>query len=374
MDWNAVVHAILFALFASLTGVLAAILGPTYDGLLVPSLQPGTLFPSVGLGAGPAGFLTVAGQFSSAILTWVVDPAVATVALAIGLLYLLRSGVGRLRAQLDLLLPRLVGAVILANFTLPVCGALLASAGALYPLLASLDGGAWQHWINIGGWAEVSWSWDNGVLAFVVTFLLFSLVMILVTVVQVRNALLAVLLVVLPIFTLLGAIGPLSVLARRGWWLFVEMAFLPCVLVVPLELAVGAPSPVVALAYLAVAIGSPYLISLAGAHLGALGFAGAGGAVSGGIQRGLAVSALGLESYGRALSPTGVGLASKAVREVGNAFRTVGRSPMPAGLALLAPEGLARAVPGIIHRVAPAISRLRHRNTFPALPSERKGT
>src|SRR5579871_744108 len=239
-------------MFAALTGVLAAILGPTYDNILVPSLAPAALYPTP-FAAGT--FLSAAAAFSTFVL-------------------------GDTVPRPEPFLGRLLLAVLLANFTLPIAAGLLDVAGAAYPVIAGWDGGAWQHWVNLAGWGELSYSWDNGALAFVVTFGLFALVLLLAAVVAVRNALLAVLLVLLPAFTLLWPIPPLAPLARRGWTLFGELAFLPCVMVIPLELAVGAPSVLALLGFLTVALASPALISLAGAQLTAAGFPSAGATLS----------------------------------------------------------------------------------------------
>ncbi|HKS59665.1 MAG TPA: hypothetical protein VJS68_02680 [Thermoplasmata archaeon] len=350
-DWNNIIRAILFAFFAGLTGLLAAVLGPTYDNLLVPSLQTDLLYPALSLnpvGGAASGFLGLASRFSTFLLGGLVDPALALVAAVIGLLYLFRASVGRIRSRLDLLLPRLVVAVLLANFTLPVAGAILSVAGATYPLMADFNGAPWQHWQNIGGYGELSWSWDNGLVAFIVTFVLFSLVLFLIATVQVRAALLAVLLVVLPVFTLLWPIRPLAGLARRGWLWFIELAFLPCVLIIPLQLAVGSPNPLIALAYLVVAAGSPYLISIAGQHLSGFGLGGGAGILSSGLQRGLAVGALGLESYTRGL-PSGETAGRAGVKGLASPLRAIGRAPLPGGLPLALGEGIGR---GLIHLAA----------------------
>jgi hypothetical protein len=366
-DWNNIIRAILFALFGGLTGILAAVLGPTYDNLLVPSIDPGPLFPSISFGpfgGDTSGFLTEADRFSRYLVGNLVDPAIVVVALGIGLLYLVRATVGRIRSRLDFLLPRLVFAVLLANFALPVAAVIFSTAGATYPIIAGFDGGQWRHWVNIAGYAEIGWSWDNGLVAFIVTFLLFSLILLLVAAVQIRNALLGVLLVLLPVFTLLWPIRPLAGLARRGWLLFAELAFLPCVLVIPLELAVNAANPLVALAYLVVAAGSPYLLSIAGTHLAPFGLGGAGGTVASGLQRGLAVGALGIEGYGRGFGsgPAGPGRLGRALS---SPLRAIGRAPIPAGLPLALTEGIGRGISHLIHRkVGPATKGPAH-DRFP---------
>jgi len=288
VDLGSLIQAILFLLFADLTAIISAIIGPTYDNLLVSELQTGALFPSLTGSGGGAVYLATAARFSGFILSNVVDPAVAVVSLGVAVLYLSRSVVSRWADSLDSLLPRLVVGVVGANFTVPIAGAILGVAGSLYPVVAGWDGGAWEHWVNLAGWGQVSFSWDNGALAFVLSLVEFAAVFALLLAVGIRDALLSVLLVLLPIFTLLWPLRPLSPLARRGWLLFGELAFLPCVLVVPLELAVGSPNPVMLVSYLGVAVASPFLISLAGTQLVAFGFAGASGVVHTNTQRGLA--------------------------------------------------------------------------------------
>ena len=287
VDLGNLIQTLLFLLFAGLTAIIAAIIGPTYDNLLVPELQPSALFPPL-FGPGSGGnYLSTAANFSGYLLANVVDPAVALVALGVAILYLSRSVMSRWADRIDDLLPRLVIGVIGANFTVPIAGAILGVAGGLYPVISSWDGGAWQHWGNLAGWGEVSFSWDNGAVAFVLSFAEFAVVFALLLAVGIRDAVLAVLIVLLPIFTLLWPLRPLAPLARRGWLLFGELAFLPCVLVVRLELAVGSPNPVMLVSYLAVALASPYLLSLAGTHLVAFGSAGASGILHSNAQRGL---------------------------------------------------------------------------------------
>jgi hypothetical protein len=324
---SAAIQALLFALFGGLTAILAALIGPTYDNLLVPELSPGALFPAL-TSSGGSGFLGLAADLSGRLLVDLVDPAIALVALAVGLLYLVRSVAGRLRARLEGLLPRFVVAVIVANLTVPLAGAILGLAGATYPVIAGADGGAWQHWIDIGGPGLATYSWDNGALAFVVAFVLFSLILLLAIAVAVRNALLGVLLVLLPIFSLLAPLPYAGALARRGWLWFVELAFLPCAMVVPLELAVGASSILLTLGYLVVALASPALLAMAGNSVVSMGFPSAGGAVTGGVQRGLMAASVAAEGFVRPFLPV-----LKAARVpgsiVGAAERAAGRgAPM----------------------------------------------
>ena len=288
MDPTVIVQAFLFAFFAGLTAILSVIIGPTYDNLFVPEMSAGSLYPTLPLGGGGTGFLATAATFSDYLLANLVDPVIVLVAVGIGLLYLARAVLGREEVRFQGALPKLIGAVILANFAVPVAGLLLSVGAATYPVVAGFDGGSWQHWTNLAGFGEIYFTWDNGALAFVVSFALFSVVLLLAMAIALRDALLAVLLVLLPILTLLWPIPALAPLARRAWMLFGELVFLPCVLVVPLELAVGSPSVLVLLGYLTVALSSPWLISLAGAQLTGAGFPGAGSVLSGGVQRGLA--------------------------------------------------------------------------------------
>lgn len=338
LDLGSLIQAILFLLFSGLTAILAAIIGPTYDNLLVPELQTGALFPPISANhPGPSNFLAPAAHFSTFLLVNVVDPAVTLAALGVALLYFARVYVHRWAVQFEGLLPRLVLAVVGANFTVPIAGGVLSVAGSLYPVVAGWDGGAWQHWAGLAGYGELAYSWDNGALAFVLALVEFLLVFGLTLAVGVRDALLAVLVVLLPVFTLLWPLRPVSTLARRAWLLFVELAFLPCVLVVPLELAVGSPNPVMLVAYLAVAIGSPYLLSVAGTHLVAFGFPSGGSGVQSGVQRGLAAAP------GGAVGPFGpaaeaYGRSGAAGRAVAGTARAAGRAAAPVAAPLAATE------------------------------------
>jgi hypothetical protein len=288
LDLGSLIQAILFALFAGLTAIVSAVVGPTYDHLLVPELSPAALYPALGMaGAGPNDYLSAAAQFSTFTLANIVDPAIALVAVGVALLYLSKTLVARWAATLDGLLPRLILSVVAANFTLPIAAAILGVAGSMYPVLAGWDGGAWEHWVNLAGYGQVRFSWDNGALAFVLSLVEFVLVFALILAVGLRDALLAVLLVLLPVFTLVWPFRPLSPLARRAWFLFGELAFLPCVLIVPLELAVGSPSAVLLVGFLGCAVASPYLLSVAGTHLTAFGFPSSSSLVGATSQRGL---------------------------------------------------------------------------------------
>jgi hypothetical protein len=368
VDWNVVVQAILFGLFTAGTAILNFVIQPMYDNLVVPELSATSLFPSIAQPAGSAGFLSTAVQFSEFLLVNLVDPAVTLVLVALGGLYLVRSVSARIGARLEPLLPRFVIALIGANFTLPLAASVLDLAGSTFRLVSSFDSGAWRHWTNLVPAGGILFSWDNGVLTFIVTFALFAMVLALAVVVALRDALLAVLLVLLPLFTLLWALPPLAPLARRGWALLAEVAFLPSVILIPLELAVGAPTVLLVLAYLSIAVGSPYLISISRAHLGGIGFPSAGGAVTGGLQRGLAVAALSAQDTGTAVTPgrAATGRAAPLGTAVRSTARHVGRAPLPAGLALGAGPMLAQGS----YRLVQHIQRFRAgRTSVPAHPA-----
>ncbi|MGA8710951.1 MAG: hypothetical protein WB786_06960 [Thermoplasmata archaeon] len=354
LDLGDLVRAILFAIFGDLTAVITAIIGPTYDNILVPELQTGALFPSLfGSGTGGVTYLSTAARFSDFILSNVVDPAVALVALGVAVLYLFRSVVTRWADGLDALLPRLILGVVGANFTVPIAGAILGLAGGLYPVVSGWDGGAWQHWVNLAGWGQVAFSWDNGALAFVLSLVEFAAVFALLLAVGIRDAVLAVLLVLLPIFTLLWPLRPLSPLARRGWLLFAELAFLPCVLVIPLELAVSSPTPVMLVSYLAVAVASPFFLSLAGTNLVSFGFGGASNVVHSNVQRGLAVAPSAATS---SLGPMANGARSSgaAGRALAGTTRVAGSAAAPAAAPLAVGELLGQGAWHLIGHLRPS--------------------
>jgi hypothetical protein len=351
VDLGNLIQTLLFLLFAGLTAIISAIIGPTYDNILVPELQPSALFPPLlGPGVGSGNYLATAAGFSGFVLSNVVDPAVALVALGVAVLYLSRSVVSRWADALDGLLPRLILGVVGANFTVPIAGAILGVAGGLYPVMSGWDGGAWQHWVNLAGWGQVSFSWDNGALAFVLSLAEFAAVFALLLAVGIRDAALAVLIVLLPIFTLLWPLRPLSTLARRGWLLFGELAFWPCVLVVPLELAVGSPNPVMLVSYLAVAVASPYLLSLAGTHLVAFGFAGASSVVHSNSQRGLSLAP---QAASSSVAPLASGLRTSGTggRAFAGVIRTTG-SAAPAAAPLVVGEILGQAGMHLVQHVS----------------------
>jgi hypothetical protein len=354
IDWSAIIQAILFAFFSVLTAVTAAVTGPTYDNLLVPMLQPGALYPPVLTGGGSGDFLTAAANFSTYTVVNVVDPAIALVGAGVGVLYLLRTVVDRWGDTLSGLLPRLVLAVIVANFTLPIAAGVLGLAGSVYPVFSAWNGGAWQHWVNLAGWGEFSFSWDNGAVAFVLSLVQFFLVFALVLAVGVRDALLGVLLVLLPSFTLLWPLRPLSSIPRRAWLLFIELAFLPSVLVVPLQLAVGSPNPVLLVAYLGIALASPYLLSVAGTHLVAFGFPASGSTLAGGVQRGLGTTS---GSAASIATPSANAVAGKGAvgRVTANAVRAAGSASFPAAAPLAAGTVLGHTAHHLLGHLASAV-------------------
>jgi hypothetical protein len=368
VDLNQLIQSILFGLFAGLTALLAAVLGPTYDHLLVPELAPAALFPTLApTGGGSGSFLAVAGAFSSFLVVHVVDPALGLLAVGVGVLYLARAASSRLAEQTRSLLPRLVVAAVLANFTLPVAGAIFGLAGGLYPVIEGFDGGAWQHWVNLGGYGAISFSWDNGVLSFVVTFVLFSLVMLLAAAVALRDAMLAVLLVLLPLATLLWPIPTFAPLARRAWLMFIELSFLPCVVVVPLELAVGSPNVLLLLGYLTVAVSAPSLISLAGAQLREAGFAGGGSAIVGGMQRGLLLASGSAGGYLRPLVVRGG--TGRAGTIAGSLARTASATALPATIPALSSEAIGWGAHHLFRHVPRLVNAARSRDRFPPVRS-----
>ena len=350
------IQGILFLLFAGLTAIAEAVVGPTYDNLLVPELAASSLYPALtGSASASGGYLASAAGFSTYLVANVVDPAIALCAVGIAVLYLARSFVARWAANFDDLLPRLVISVVAANFTLPIGGAILALAGAVYPVVAGWDGGEWRHWINLAGVGGIAFSWDNGAVAFVLSIVEFLLVFALVLAVGLRDALIAVLLVLLPLFTLLWPFRPLSTLARRAWLLFAELAFLPCALVVPLELAVGSPSAIFLVAFLACALGSPYLLSVAGAHLSSFGFPGSGAVVSAGTQRGLAAASSGATGY---VSPAVASGRSPGAIEsaLGGAARAAGSAAAPAAAPLAAAQLVGHGAVHLVRHLRTAAS------------------
>jgi hypothetical protein len=348
-DLDSLIRAILFFLFATLTAAVAALVGPTYDNLVVPELQTGALYPPLsGATSGSTNYLAPAAHFANYLLVNVVDPAVTLVAVGVALLYLSKALVARWSERVNDLLPRLVIAVVGANFTTPIAGAILGVAGSLYPVVSGWDGGSWQQWVHLAPWGEFQYTWDNGILAFVLSIAEFAVVFALLLAVGVRDALLAVLVVLLPPFMLLWPFRPLASIAQRAWLLFVELAFLPCVMVVPLELAVGSPTPVMLVAYLGIAVASPFLIGTAGTRLASFGFPTAGGTIHSGVSRGL-------DAAPRAATGS-VAPAATAVRSQGALGRAVSGSVRVAGSAA-APTAAPLAVAELVGHTALGLVR-----------------
>lgn len=348
-----IAQALLFAIFGLLTAALAGVIGPTYDHLVVPEMQSSQLYPSLtNATSGGPNYLVHAAHFSSYLLVSVVDPLIAIVAVGLGLVYLSRSLWSRSGPWAEGLIARFVIAVVLANFALPLAGGILDLSGAVYPVVAGWDGGAWQHWVNLAGYGEFRFSWGNGALTFVLAFVQFAVVLLLALMIGLRDATLAVLLVLLPLFTLVWPLQPLSTLARRAWLLFGELAFLPCVTVVPLELAVGSPNVILLVAYLTLALSSPYLLSVAGHHLPSLGFPSAGPALTGAVERGMIgasrASSATFGGFGSASGGTAVGQAASGVA------RTAGAAAFPGAAPALVAEAIGRGGTHLVQEVRKA--------------------
>jgi|GEM_PF-4772658 hypothetical protein len=285
--------ALLFALFAALTAALAAVLTPIYDNLFVPEMAPGQVYaPLTGAGGG---LFPAASRLSSFLLVSLVDPFSVLVLVILGGLYLLRASLPERFARFEALAPRAVIGILLSNFVLPLAQVLWNLAAAVYPVLSTYEGGAWEHFSNIVPEGGLAFSWGNGALAFVLTLGMFILVLGLAFVVALRDALVATLLVLLPPLTLIWVLPPLASYAQQVWKLFAEMVFLPSLLLVPLLLSVGAPSILLVYALFTIAVGMPHLISRAGASLVGSGFLTAGGWGGGELSGGVR----GLRSEGR---------------------------------------------------------------------------
>lgn len=279
MNYGPIVQAILFALFAAITAAVSAVIEPTYDLLFVPQMSPSVAFASWSGGD----LYAQAAAFSNFLLVTVVDPLAILVIVGVGFLYLARATLPSPR--LSGLAPRLLIALLAANLVIPLASAAWEVAGAIYPIFYNYQGGAWQTYANLVGPGGITLSWDNGLVALIVSLVLLTLVFLLAFLVAFRSALVGVLLVLLPLLTLLWALPPVAGLARRGWSLFVEMTFLPCFLVVPLVLAVGSSNVLLTLSLFAVAVSMPQLLSLAGSSLSQLGFPHGGATVGGGFSR-----------------------------------------------------------------------------------------
>ena len=280
MDYGTVIKAILFALFGALTAAVTVVTGPTYDLLFVPEMAPSSAFASWQGG----NVFALASAFSNTLLVELVDPAAVLVIAAVGMLYLFRAT--HPTPRLAGLGPKLVLGVLVANLALPLAGAFWQLAGGIYPIFYGYDGGAWQIYDNLVGPGGVQISWDNGLLSFIVSWVLFGLVLLLAFLVAFRSALVGVLLVLLPPLTLLWPIPGASTLAKRVWALFLEMTFLPCFLVVPLVLAVGSTNVLLTLGLFSVALAMPQILSASGAAISHAGFPNTSFVVAGGLTQG----------------------------------------------------------------------------------------
>ncbi len=357
MDYGPIVKAILFALFGALTAAVSVVTGPTYDNLFVPEMDPSAAYASWQGG----NVFAAAASFSNALLVGLVDPLCVLVIAAVGLLYLVRSA--HPTPKLQGLAAKLVMGILVANLVLPITSGIWQLAAGVYPSFYDYGGGAWRSYTALVGPGAISLSWDNGVLAFVVSWTLFGMVLLLAFLLAFRGAIVAVLLVLLPPLTLLWPIPGAGSLARKVWVLFIEMTFLPCFLVVPLVLAVGSTSVLLTMGLFSVALAMPQILSISGASLSHAGFPNASfvvgssllrnseatqGWTSGLLRKGGSSFARGFRSpsssrssgQGAAGAPAGAGapggsLAGKAAP----AMRAGGASS--SGLALAGPAGLA---------------------------------
>src|SRR5579875_3547477 len=186
MDIGVVVQAVIFALLGTLTAIASTTVSFVYDDLFVPTMSPGQLYPPyVGPGA-PSSVFSHGADMSQFLLVNLVDPIATLVIFGIGVLYLLRSALPAMgRAWTDLG-PRLLFGILLANCVLPLTSALWDLSAAVYPLVSNYDHGAWSHYTNLVGPGAISFAWDNGLVTFLVTLTLFTLIFLLVLIVAVR--------------------------------------------------------------------------------------------------------------------------------------------------------------------------------------------
>ena len=322
MNTSQLVQAVLFAIFAALTGALTWVIAPTYDNLFVPEMAPSALFPPLTISSTSGDLMARAAAFSVYLVANVVDPLAVLVILVLGILYLLRASLPARFAAWKELAPRFVLGILVANAVVPLATFLWDLASAVYPLFYDYGGGAWRVYGNLVPAGGLAFSWDNGVLTFLVALAMFMVIFLLALVVELRDALVATLLVLLPPLTLLWPIPSLAGFARKAWKLFGEMIFLPCLMVVPLALAVGAGNVLLVLALLGLAAGMPQLLSQAGASFGGLGFPHVGGVVSGDLSTGSRGVRRSVGEWGRS--------ASRGIREGVT-------SPRPRGGAVGAP-------------------------------------
>ncbi len=286
MDWNSVVQAVLFAIFSVLTEAVNVVIGPAYETLFVPEMAPSSAYAPYLLHADTGSLFYRGAEMSEFVLVNIVDPVAILVIITVGLLYLLRATLPEKAYSWTNLAPRLVIGVLLSNAVLPLTWMLWEVAATVYLPIYSYGGGAWQTYANIVPMGGLNFAWDNGMIAFIASMVLLSLVLTLAFLLAFRDALLAVLLVLLPAVTLLWPIPPLAGLAKRAWWLFAEMTFLPTLVVIPLALAVGSGSVLLVIGLFAAAAGMPLLLSQAGGNLSSAGFPHTGSITTGGVANG----------------------------------------------------------------------------------------
>ena len=125
--------------------------------------------------------------------------------------------------------------------------------------------------------------------------------------------------------------------------MFGELVFLPCAMLVPLELAVGAANVLELTAFLALALAMPALLSTAGTQLGQLGFPSAAAAFTGGLQRGFGSLSAASAAPGQGAIGAANAIKTPITSGVGAAVRTAGGTAFPASLPILAGEALGRS-------------------------------
>ncbi len=356
MDYGPIVKAILFALFGALTAAVSVVTGPTYDNLFVPEMDPSAAYASWQGG----NVFAAAASFSNALLVGLVDPLCVLVIAAVGLLYLVRSA--HPTPKLQGIAAKLVMGILVANLVLPITSGIWQLAAGVYPSFYDYGGGAWRSYSALVGPGAISLSWDNGVLAFVVSWTLFGMVLLLAFLLAFRGAIVAVLLVLLPPLTLLWPLPGAGSLARKVWVLFIEMTFLPCFLVVPLVLAVGSTSVLLTMGLFSVALAMPQILSISGASLSHAGFPNASivagsnllrnseatqGWSAGLLRKGGSSFARGFRSPsssgsgGQGTAGASVGAGAQGGALAGKAVPAMRAGASSSGLALAGPAGLA---------------------------------
>lgn len=379
MDWAAVVQAVLFALFAALNVLINTVIGPFYNNVFVPEMDPQALYPSYMAASHSSNIFSAGAAMSDYVVVNLVDPVAVLVIVVVGVLYLLRASLPGKSQVWTGLAPRLVLGVLLSNIVLPLSWLLWSLAALVYGPLFSYGGGAWQDYGNLVPIGGISFSWDNGVITFIVSLVLLSLVLALAFLIAFRDALIAVLLVLLPPLTLMWPIPPLSGFARRAWRLFGEMAFLPSLVVIPLELAVGSPSVLMVGGLLAVAVGMPMLITQVGASLSSSGFPHVGSittsGVSGGYDKATRASSStmrsGMAGFSEGLHPPGStgGKAALLTERSGSRLSSVaGAAGGPAGTAAAVMWGAGKGIGRLGTHLMQSKDRVQANRTSPPSP------